>query len=200
LKLTEFLSLIAFPVGCGMAVVAHDFVLVVLGQKWIAAVVPLQILALSATIRAISPLLTQILLVVGESRLVMNLSVLNAIVLSGAFFFFGARWGTVGIAAAWLLFPPFLILVIYRHTFRKIGMSTSEYLHSLWPALGATSFLLVTLVLLRRVLPLDLKPGLLLGIEILIGAAAYSGPLLLFRRQRLTSFFQFLAEMRRATT
>jgi PST family polysaccharide transporter len=200
LKLTELLSLIAFPLACGMAAVAHEFVLVVLGQKWIAVVVPLQILALSAMMRAISPLLTQILLVVGESRFVMNLSVVNAIVLSGAFFCFGARWGTVGIASAWLLIHPFLILLVYRQTFRKIGMSTSEYLHSLWPALGATSFLIVILVLLRRLLPLDLTPGLLLGIEILIGAAAYSGPLLLFRRQRLTSFFQFLAEMRGATT
>jgi len=59
--------------------------------------------------------------------------------------------------------------------------------------------LMVALVLLRRFLP-DLKPGFLLGIEILIGVAAYGGPLLLFRRQRLTSFFQFLTEMRGATT
>jgi O-antigen/teichoic acid export membrane protein len=191
LKLTEALSLITFPLACGLAAEARGAVLVVLGEKWMGVVVPLQILAISSTLRSIAPLVSQILLVSGESRFLMKLSVVAAILLPTAFFV-GSRWGTMGIALAWLLIHPFLVLALCRKAFQKIGISAWQYLHSLWPALSATSLMILVLHLIKSLPSPGLNPAFLLGIDVLCGAAAYVGSLALFCRGRLFSFFQLL--------
>jgi O-antigen/teichoic acid export membrane protein len=196
-KLTEFLSLIGFPIAAGLAVVAPEFVLVTLGEKWLPAVVPLQLLAVGAVLRVISPLLAQVLLVTGEPGVVMNLSIAGAI--SGPIaFYLGSFWGTAGIASGWLVIHPLLAVAAYRRTFQKIGMNAVDYLPSLWPALGATCSMAAALIILKRILPITAKMQLLvLSGEVLIGAAVYVGFLLVFHRRRLHTFLQFLLEMRR---
>src|SRR5207249_9080683 len=42
LGITEGIALITFPISLGLALVARDFVLVVLGSKWQASIAPLQ--------------------------------------------------------------------------------------------------------------------------------------------------------------
>src|SRR5204863_448041 len=50
LRITEGIALITFPVSLGLALVARDFVLVVLGPKWEGTAAPLQVLAAYAAI------------------------------------------------------------------------------------------------------------------------------------------------------
>ena len=191
LTLTEALSLLTFPLAFGLVAEARGFVLVVLGEKWLGAVAPLQVLAAYAAIRSIAPVVSQILLVSGESRFLMNFSVVAAILLPVAFFC-GSRWGTVGIALAWLLIQPFIILVACRRLFMKIGISASEYLRSLLPAGGATLFMIVVLQLTKSFHAHGLNPALRLGTDVVIGAGAYAGWLALFYRDRLYTFLQVL--------
>jgi teichuronic acid exporter len=197
LKLTEFLSLIAFPLAWGLMAVSHEFVLVVLGEKWIQVVLPLQLLAFYTILRTVSPLLSQILLVVGESRFVKNLSLVSTAFLTTGFYI-GAHWGTAGIAAAWVIIHPVLTFAAYRRTFRRIGMSAREYLRSMSPAFCAAFLMTAVLVIFRTLLPLNLRPGLVLAIQVAVGAIVYAGPLLIFNRQRLRAFMGFLTEMRQA--
>ena len=94
---TEGLSLITFPATIGIALVAHDFVYLVVGAKWQSAVVPLEILGFYASFRCIVTLLPSILNVTGESRVNMQYS-LFALILMPTAFYFGSRWGPEGIA------------------------------------------------------------------------------------------------------
>src|SRR5207245_4847666 len=96
LRITEGLALITFPASLGLALVAPDFVLLTLGEKWHGAVAPLQLLALSAGFRAVTPLLPQVLNAVGKSRLSMQYGVLCAVVLPAGFYVTGQRRGSVG--------------------------------------------------------------------------------------------------------
>src|SRR5437773_12226372 len=61
LRITEGIALITFPVSLGLAPVARDFVLVVLGPKWEGTAAPLQVLAAYAAFRSITPLLAPVL-------------------------------------------------------------------------------------------------------------------------------------------
>src|SRR5437773_12467736 len=121
-----------------MALVAPDFVHLALGAKWDGAIAPLQLLALSTGFRAVTPLLSQVLNVVGESRLTMQYGVLCAVVLPSGFYLLGQRWGTVGLALTWVVVFPLLVLPAYRRVLQTIELSSREYLRTLWPAASAS--------------------------------------------------------------
>ena len=56
LRITEGLAMVTLPLSLGVALVADDFVRLVLGKKWEAAIVPLALLACSTSFRSITPL------------------------------------------------------------------------------------------------------------------------------------------------
>jgi PST family polysaccharide transporter len=72
LLITEGLALVTFPACIGLALVASDFVSLALGERWTAAILPVQLLAIVATLRSVQPLIAQVLFAIGKSRLAMR--------------------------------------------------------------------------------------------------------------------------------
>lgn len=54
-KVVLSVSLLSYPLLTGLAVLAHPFINVVLGEKWIAAALPLQIMCVAGILRSIDP-------------------------------------------------------------------------------------------------------------------------------------------------
>ena len=194
--LTEGLALITFPATFGMALVAPEFVHLALGKRWEGVIVPLELLALYASLRSIVTLLPQVLTVVGETRLVMRVTIAALLVLPTVFYF-GSRWGTVGIASGWILVYPLLIVPLYGRTFRKIDMSIREYLRAPWPAFEGSVIMAVSVGMLKWTLPSGLPLYLRFGLEVLGGGAAYILTLVAAHRERLRAFFQLVRTFRR---
>jgi PST family polysaccharide transporter len=197
LTLTEGIALIVFPAALGLALVADDFVTVVLGAHWEGAVVPLRLLAAYATIRAISPLLMPLLNAIGETRLFMWNNILGLLLLPPAFLI-GSRWGTGGIAAAWIVVHPFLLLVLYARTFRRIGLRPLRYFAALWPALSAALAMTAAVLAARALLPPAAPRVLDLAAEVGAGALAYITVLFAFHRHRVDAFRRAIAAGRAA--
>ena len=101
--------MITFPVAVGMLVVADPFFPMVLGEKWRGMLAPFQVLALYGSIQSVAPLVTQILVVTKQTRFQMWASLCATAVLVAGFVI-GSRWGTVGIAAVWLVVYPFTLV------------------------------------------------------------------------------------------
>src|SRR5438132_2304909 len=97
LRITEGIALITFPLGLGLALVAQDFVLVILGSKWSATIAPLRLLAAYGAIRSITPLLAQVLHTIRDTRFEMWNMAAAAVGMPTSFFVSGQRWGTVGL-------------------------------------------------------------------------------------------------------
>src|SRR5207247_4284922 len=66
--LSEGLTLLVLPASLGMALVAPDFVAVVLGCRWQAAIVPLQALSAAVPFRSLNALYGLALLALGAAR------------------------------------------------------------------------------------------------------------------------------------
>src|SRR5437899_2164050 len=122
----------------GLALVARDFVLAVLGSKWEATIAPLQILAAYGAVRSITPLLPQVLHTIRDTKFEMWTMVAAAVVMPTSFFVSGQRWGTVGLAMAWVVMDPLIAILLYVRVFSKIALSPRAYLVALWPALSGT--------------------------------------------------------------
>jgi O-antigen/teichoic acid export membrane protein len=172
LTLTEGLAVPAFAVGVGLALVADDFVLVVLGPKWEAAIMPLRILAVLGAHRATTPLLPQILNVTGESRFSMYTSLGKTLLLPAAFYI-GSFWGVSGIATAWLLIHPIAALPTYYRVFARIELAPTDYLRSLWPATSCALAMAAAVLALKLLLPPHWTAGPRLVLEVAMGGAVY---------------------------
>ena len=188
LGLTEGLAFITFPVSIGLALVAEEFVLTALGQKWVDAILPMQLLAFYAGFRSIMSLPPLVFVARGHTRQARDFALVAAIVLPIAFFI-GSRWGTAGVAAAWIVaFPLCVIPLDFRYSFRILELSAWQFVRILGPALGGTAVMATAVLLLRTWLPDALPVAVRLVALAGVGAAVYGGYMLLVHGARLRTY------------
>jgi O-antigen/teichoic acid export membrane protein len=196
LRITEGIALITFPVSLGLALVARDFVLAVLGPRWEGTVAPLQVLAAYAAFRSITPLLAQVLHSIRDTKLAMWTMVAAAVVMPTSFYFSGQRWGTVGIAMVWVLADPLFVCVLYWRVFCRIALSPKAYLLALWPALSGTAVMAAAVLGVGVLGGSTWTGGVRLAAQVGAGVISYGLACLLLHRQRLQAFYELVVSAR----
>jgi PST family polysaccharide transporter len=191
LSLTEGFSLIIFPATVGIALVAEEFVLLVLGDKWAGVVPPLQVLAFYAAFRAIQTLPPQILFVTGGSRLGMWNALGVAIVLPVTFYLLSG-WGTQGIALAWLIVHPLAATQTNWFVFKKIDVTVGQYLAALRPAMIGCLCMLAAVIVVKQAMPQGWPLGMRFAVEVGTGAAVYALTALSIHGERVRSFLRVI--------
>ncbi|MFN8580259.1 MAG: lipopolysaccharide biosynthesis protein [Gemmatimonadaceae bacterium] len=196
LSVSEALALVAFPLTVGLALVAPDLVPLALGPKWEAAIAPLQILAVAAAVRSIAPLYPQVLMVTGANRKAMYVNLFALVVMPIAFVI-SARWGTAGIAYAWLLVYPVLVVIpMAQTTFRRIELDWRTYLKAMLPATNAVIIMAVTVLGVAAIMPTTAHPATFLVAKIAAGAASYAAALWVLHRERVMTFVRVIRRSR----
>ena len=191
LALTEGIALITLPAACGLVMVAKEFVLLVLGPKWIDVVVPLQLLAVFTTVRSVTPLFALILNVTGGARFAMYNGIFAASLGIGSFYV-GSFWGIEGIAMAWVILHPIAVLPNFLWIRKTIKLGFRAYLKSFYPALSSTLVMIAVLFGLDRVLPAEWPLGTRVALQVFVGAVTYVASLVVLHRDRLAAFLKLL--------
>lgn len=195
LRLTETLAYVTVPASMGIALTADYVVPVLLGPKWTGVIGPLRLLGILMAFRSITTLLPKLLTAIGETSFVMWTTILSAIILPVAFLV-GSRWGTNGIAAAWIVAYPPIMAPLYYRMFQRIEMKAREYVSSIMPALSATMVMCCVLLLARWMFASTSRLPLRLAVLVLLGALAYLGALFCFFGERLRGLLRTISSMR----
>jgi O-antigen/teichoic acid export membrane protein len=172
LSATRMVALVTVPAFAGMAVVAPDFVSVVLGDQWDAAVPVLEILCWVGILQSVTWLTVTVLEALGRTAWLFRFTVVTTpVTLAG--FAIGVQWGIVGVATAFAitttLTTPFYVLMPLRAT----GTSAVQYVRAVSGVAEATVIMVVVLLALRLTVFDSLAPALSLAIAIAVGAAVY---------------------------
>ncbi|MEO7043398.1 MAG: lipopolysaccharide biosynthesis protein [Gemmatimonadaceae bacterium] len=186
LGLTEGVSLVAFPFSVGAALVAHDLIIGVFGEKWAPAIAPLRLLAGYTTIRSIMPILSPALTVLRRTRFLMYYSITLALIYPGVFYF-ASRYGIIGIAAAWVVLYPLSALPLWWLTFKLIS-TAREYFTSLRAATVSSIIMAGFVLAAIYLIPAEVPRLIKLGIEVVTGAVSYSASVLLIFPERVQTF------------
>jgi PST family polysaccharide transporter len=194
--LTEALGILTFPATFGLALVAREFVPVVLGKKWDGAIVPLQLLAFYASFRVIVTLLPQILNALRDTRFSMRNSIATALVMPTAFYI-GSHWGTTGIAAAWIIAYPIVIVPLFYRTLTRINLSFGEYVRGVLPPLNASLVMAIAVLAVKWGSPSSWPLSLRLVLEILAGAVGYFSIMFGVYRKRMKTLWQVARSLRK---
>jgi PST family polysaccharide transporter len=197
MNLSAGIALFTFPASVGLSLEAGHLITLVLGPKWMGAIIPLRLLSFYVSLRSITTLLPVVLNVRRHSRFVMWNTV-AAVVIFPIAFFAGSHWGTTGIAAAWIMCYPLNVVPLYWKAFRTIELSLNSYLQSLWPAFSSSLGLVVAIFGLQVALPGAWSLALRTAIEIVAGSGAYALLFLLFHRDRLRGLYVNLKAVRQS--
>jgi len=194
LLFTEVLGILIIPTAVGLALVARDFVFLVFGAKWAAAVVPLQLLSIFIAIHVVGTPTDRLLQSIGQARFPARLRLVMLVVLPTAFYLSGSRWGTAGIAAMWILVYPLLLVPMFARAFRSVGISVRGYAATLAPTLLSTG-LMVLVVFGIRMLPQS-PLAARFALEVACGAITFVGSAMLIQRRRLGMLADFVRTIR----
>jgi teichuronic acid exporter len=196
LAMSEGLALVTFPAAIGLGLLAQDLVSIALGPKWQGAVLPLQILAVFAPLSSVTTLLPQMTTVVGRTRFGMYHALSAAMFMTVAFLI-GSRWGTAGIAGAWVVAYPITLLPLLRMLLRELECPLGDYLAALRPALVGSLLMTVTVLGIGRAVP-HWPTAARLGAQVGVGAATYFLSLWTLDRSSILATYRFLRSARGA--
>ena len=185
LKAVRVMSVVAFPVFLGISSVAPELIALFLGEKWDAAALPLQILAVVMPIRMISTLLSPVLWGTGRPLVSATNFLIAAIVMPIAFVF-GARWGPAGLALAWLsAYPAVFLISVYRAS-RAVGFLAKDFIMAMVKPAAAAACMYVAVESARPFTTGDATDVLHLVELIFVGAITYSGIMFVINRDALS--------------
>jgi teichuronic acid exporter len=172
LKAVRILSLFAFPVFFGISSVADEIVAIFLGSKWISAVLPIQIIALTVPLRMVRNLLAPAANGLGRSDITLRIEIVAVIAIPVAFLA-GSYYGLLGVCLVWVTAFPLVALVNLMQFVGVFGISVTGVLRMmLKPFLsGVVMFSAVTLV--KSVIGVDISMNLKLALLCTVGAAVY---------------------------
>ncbi|SDY49941.1 lipopolysaccharide biosynthesis protein [Nitrosomonas halophila] len=136
LKAIRILSLIAFPVLWGISSVANEMVLLLLGEKWETAILPLQLLALMMPFRMIANFLPSATDALGRPDIGMK-NVLLATTIMPVALIIGVQDGIVGVAVTWATIYPFILFINYQRSLKVLELKFSDFLYAILPAIGS---------------------------------------------------------------
>ena len=194
--MTEFLALTVLPLTLGLAAVAPDAVVVILGPKWAEAVAPLRWLALFAGIRTMTTLIGQVLTSLRFTRFTMWTSLVSFVVMPVSFYL-ASRWGPGAVAASWIIMSPVTAGPLLVKVLKATRIGYREYLDLALPALMGSAIMVAAVLGIQLYLPKNWPPAAGLTIQIIAGGAIYCGAMWLLFRERMLRYVRFGLTLRR---
>ncbi len=164
-------SIVSFPVLWGLALTAQDLVTVVLGGKWQAAVLVIQILAAVMPLRLTGAFAATVLQGIGRPEQTFYYN-LKTLVLSATMLLVSTRWGLPGVAIAWAISIPLGFLLGLNAVASCIPVNRSQILRELVIA-ALPAFVMGLAVLGGQALLPDASATLRLAISISSGVVVW---------------------------
>lgn len=194
LEMQKYLMMICMPILAGLALVAEEFVVVLLTEKWLPVVTILQLLCVANIFIVMGMLVPQILAGMGRAGLVLKYNVFVAILLPLAVFMgviFGVHAMCLFIGIAYLI----SYVVVQYIISNLLGISFKE-LFMVYKHIVLANMIMILSVLIVKSYFHDIPNLYLLLLEMMIGAGAYALTYWIFFRGEVTKFISNFKEMK----
>ncbi len=187
---------VSVPLLWGLGAVAPEVVLVVLGEKWSAVIIPLQLISLIVPLRMLGALLTTAIAATGRADLVLRNTLIVAAIWP-ACFVVGAQWGAQGLAASWLVAAPASFAVNVPAMSRALGLRFMQVIEPIGPTLLSGVAMIGGVAALRWAMG-EASVWLVAPILIGAGAAVYLALIALLDRGLLHELRRLVSDRRAA--
>ncbi len=185
LRMHAVLYLATLPMFVGLAVVAHDLVPILIGDRWAPIVVPVQIICLINVFAIGSRMIERVLGGLARPDITVRYQAILLILVPTSMLI-GARWGLNGMLLAWAITFPIGYIYLASRFAVVIACPIRALLRPLVPAFASAMLMSVVVLLIKHVevIPSELKI-LSLAVQIAAGAFTYIGAIILLDRDRI---------------
>lgn len=191
LKVVRVLSFFSFPVLWGISCIAPEIVTVLLGPKWEAARVPLQLLPLVMPIRMLGPVINSAFQGIGRTGAVLKNAATLAVIMPIAFLL-GTQGGLLGLSLAWLIGYPFAFWLNLWRMMPLVSLKPSDIFAAMaWPTLGG-AVMYGSVAVARYLISGNMPPSGTMVVLILVGATVYLMMMVLTNRTSLHEVLDLL--------
>ena len=172
-NVTQYTSLLAFPVFIGMAVLAPELVPLIFGEKWAPSIPVMQVLSLIGILQSVLFFNGSVIKASGKPSWQLGIMLLNA-VFSVIGFLFAVNRGIVAVAASFVIVGYLLAPISYIAVRRLIRIDFRTYLWQYLPPLSASLIMVAVIEGLKYIFRVQsLNPYLELSIYLLAGVGTY---------------------------
>lgn len=186
----RLIMMIGLPIFVGFAVTADPLVNVLLGSKWAEATKFVQILGLAMPFMTLMTLFGPACNAINRPDVTTRNFVIGALILPTSYVV-GLQWGVLGVAIAWLVGYPLLLIIAGILTLRVLNVAPQRLVQALFPTLSATAAMAATVIVVSNMVswPSDYVK---LPLLVTVGAASYLGWLMIFYKPMLTDVVQLV--------
>ena len=182
-NVTQYTSLLAFPVFIGLTVLAPELVLAIFGAKWAPSIPVMQVLALIGILQSVIFFNNSILRASGKPSWEFGIMLLTS-VSSVIGFLLAVRWGIVAVAASFVIVGYLLAPVSYAAVRKLIQIDIKTYLWQFAAPLFSSVIMAAAILALKYVIkPQELNLYLELSVYLLAGGLTYLLVIVLTARQ-----------------
>jgi O-antigen/teichoic acid export membrane protein len=192
LKTVRLVMLVAAPFYCGLAVVAGPMVETLFGAKWLGMVPYIQLISLALILMTVQILFAPVTNALGKPSISMFTAMSGAILFPVAFLI-GAEWGLVGMAWAWLIAAPLLLLVTARLSAPLIGVTLWDIARAILPGLVPALVMAIGVGFAAAgIAPLGFSAAVRLTALVALGVALYGALLWLLEREAIAEVLRLV--------
>lgn len=172
-KVTEILSLIAFPMFTGISLTAHLFIPIIFGEEWLGSLVIFRIISIGLIPMLLTfSVATSLLYAVNKPGIVLKVDIItNSLYLVTLYFV--AQIGTIAVAATYILFiliKSVYLQVCVNHSLRG---NFNEYLSKLKAPFIQTIIMALVVIIAQRLVNFSSLIVMLL-LSVFIGIIVYT--------------------------
>ena len=168
------MTAVTLVMGLGIAVVAEDFVRVVLGERWLSAIPLIPWLGIFGALYGIVHTIDIFLLATGRERQAALLTVGNAALLVPVLLVAGSSGSIVAIAAAKAATALLFVLILMWAATRRPPLTWAKLWRGIWPPLSAALLMALSVKMLQAKFDVS-SPALGLVRDVAFGAIVYIG-------------------------
>jgi lipopolysaccharide exporter len=193
-------SLVITPLSIGLAFTADPFIRAVYGERWVAAIPVMQLLALYMLVQGATRLCGDVYKAMGRASLLSRLALVKLVV-TVPLVLVAAEYGIVAVAAAQLLAASICTLLDAALAQRIVGVTFTQLGNAFLPAVRAGTAMSIAClfaVLATNVAEVGATNRLL--VIATVGAVSYSGALIGFDRSTFDELIGLVRQRRKHQT
>jgi PST family polysaccharide transporter len=189
---------VSIPALVGLAILAPEFVEVVLGSRWSGLTPLIQILAAVGIVQSLQTLSGEVLLALGRAGTLLRFTLLWFVGSLGSFVV-GVQWGIVGVAVCYTIVTLLLEPLRTYLTTQALQVSIWSFVRPFAGVVQATALMGIVLVAARAALVAEgIAPAVRLMLLVALGLGVY-GVVFRWRAPELLGELQRLVRRRRST-
>jgi len=196
LRTAEMISIVTLPVMFGLMFCAEDFVLTVYGERWLPAVLPLQILCLSGAVKSVYSMTWMLFMSQGRPDISLKWSAVMFPLTVGVIYYC-SRWSIVGVAAG-MTALAFLGFIASKIALNLINLKLRKLLFSIRPGALASLGMIIALYGINRWEYIrDMEFWQRLIFNTLLGVIVYAGVIKSFFNDSYELFINVIKGLRK---